>query len=333
MTDSADTGTESTADSDATNWLQEQLQQWQENLQASTPSAGYPLQSFLNSLQAPDMSDFSDQQASLINLVKSQTDQFSRFTESLIRSEKLHTGSAESEAADTESPSLNTEALVDQFQNYMQTQCNDLLSRQLNIPEPLASLFKNSFLTAESLKSAPMRELLEQLAKSPDIGSGSFSPAQMRSLAQACIDYQDALSDYLQQYDVIFSQTGDDLKKLLTQENTEIDSVKALQNLWVDCYEKAYRDTVFTDQYQNSHGRISNSLNQVRKLAFNSRDKKLKEFGLVTREELDSSIRQQHKMRKQLRKQQKEIDELRNLLSELKSQIISGKKASKGKTQ
>lgn len=333
MTESADTGTESIADSDATNWLQEQLQQWQEAIQANTPGAGEPWQSFLNSLQAPDMSDFSDQQASLINLVKSQTEQFSQFTESLIRSEQLHTSSPDSATTESKASPLNTEALVDQFQNYMKNQCNDLLSRQWNIPEPLATLYKNSLVTSDSLKTAPMREILEQLAKSPDIGNGSFSPAQMRSLAQACIDYQDALSDYLQQYDHIFSQTGDDLKKLLTQENTEIDSIKALQNLWVDCYEKAYRDTVFTDQYQTSHGRISNCLNQVRKLAFNSRDKKLKEFGLVTREELDSSIRQQHKMRKQLRKQQKEIDELRNLLSELKSQIISGKKASKGKTQ
>ncbi|WP_290703461.1 poly(R)-hydroxyalkanoic acid synthase subunit PhaE [Amphritea sp.] len=333
MTDSSDTGTDSTADSTAANWLQEQLQQWQETIQANNPAAGDPWQSFLKSIQAPDMTDFSDQQANLIDLVKSQTDQFSQFTESLLQSVKLHTGSADSETSGSENPPLNTEALVDQFQGYMKTQCNDLLSRQWNMPEPLASLLKNSALTAESLKSAPMRDILEQLAKSPEIGSGSYSPAQMRSLAQACIDYQDALGDYLQQYDHIFSQTGDDLKQLLQQQNTEIDSIKGLQNLWVECYEKAYRDTVFTDQYQNSHGRISNSLNQVRKLAFNSRDKKLKELGLVTREELDSAIRQQHKMRKQVRKQQQEIDELRSMLTELKSQMVSGKKSSRGKSQ
>lgn len=329
MTDSSDTGTGSTADPSASNWLQEQLQQWQEAIQANGPATGEPWQSFLKSIQAPDMTDFSDQQANLISLVKSQTEQFSRFTESLLQSVKLHTGSADSQTADIDKPSINIEALVDQFQRYMKTQCNDLLSRQWNMPEPLASLLKNSALTSESLKTAPIRDILEQLAKSPEIGSGSYSPAQMRSLAQACIDYQDALSDYLQQYDHIFSQTGDDLKQLLQQQNTEIDSIKGLQNLWVECYEKAYRDTVFTDQYQNSHGRVSNSLNQVRKLAFNSRDKKLKELGLVTREELDSAIRHQHKMRKQVRKQQQEIDELRSMLSELTSQMASGK----GKTQ
>nr|WP_019622279.1 poly(R)-hydroxyalkanoic acid synthase subunit PhaE [Amphritea japonica] len=315
MTDSSDTGT----DSNATSWLQEQLQQWQETLQANNPAAGESWQSFLNSIQAPDMTDFSDQQANLIGLVKTQTDQFSRFTEALLQSKKQ--------------PALDTEVLVDQFQDYMQAQCNELLSRQWNIPEPLASMFKNSLLTAESLESTPMREMLEQLAKSPEIGSGSYSPAQMRSIAQACIDYQDALGDYLQQYDQIFSQTGDDLKQLLQNQNTEIDSVKALQNLWVDCYENAYRDTVFTDQYQNSHGRISNSLNRVRKLAFSSRDKKLKELGLVTREELDSTIRQQHKMRKHLRQQQQEIDELRSMLTELKPRTSSGKKSSRGKPQ
>ncbi|MBQ0757287.1 MAG: hypothetical protein KBT54_09310, partial [Amphritea sp.] len=160
MTDSSDTGTDSTADSTATNWLQEQLQQWQETIQANNPATGDPWQSFLKSIQAPDMTDFSDQQANLIGLVKSQTDQFSRFTESLLQSVKLHTGSADSETSGSKNPPLNTEALVDQFQGYMKTQCNDLLSRQWNMPEPLASLLKNSALTAESLKSAPMRDIL-----------------------------------------------------------------------------------------------------------------------------------------------------------------------------
>lgn len=331
MTDSSDTGTDSATDSNATNWLQEQLQQWQETLQANSPAAGDSWQSFLNSIQAPDMTDFSDQQANLIGLVKTQTDQFSRFTEALLQSKKQ---SADKPGiSESEQPALDTDSLVDQFQDYMQAQCNELLSRQWNIPEPLASIFKNSLLTAESLESTPMRQILEQLAKSPEIGSGSYSPAQMRSVAQACIDYQDALGDYLQQYDQIFNQTGDDLKQLLQNQDTEIDSVKALQNLWVDCYEKAYRDTVFTDQYQNSHSGVSNSLNRVRKLAFNSRDKKLKELGLVTREELDSAIRQQHKMRKQLRQQQRKIDELHSMLGELKAPALSGKKSSRGKPQ
>ncbi|MBN1008901.1 poly(R)-hydroxyalkanoic acid synthase subunit PhaE [Amphritea pacifica] len=297
MTQSAGNGTD--------NWLQEQLQRWQEMAEQLTSQPPQQWQQFLNSFHGGAQSDFSDQQADLLNLVKAQSAQFSLFAESL--RDKL--GGA-----------LSTDQLVEEMQRYMQHQCNDLLSRQWNLPEPFASLMKNAAFAPETLSRAPFRELLEQLARSPEIGNGPYSPAQLRSLAQAMIDYQDSLTDYLKQYDQIFNRTGEDLKQLLEQQNTEIDSVKALQNLWVECYEKAYRDTVFTDQYQACHGRISNSLNRVRKLAFHSRDIKLKEFGLVTREELDSTIRQQHQLRKQLRRQQQEIDELRALITSMKTE-------------
>lgn len=307
MTQSSASGTD--------NWLQEQLQRWQEMAEQLTQSKSEQLQQFLDSFQCGPITDFSDQQANLLKLVKSQTQQFSHFAESL---------------RDTTSDTLSTDTLVDQMQSYMQQQCNELLSQQWNLPEPFAALMRDTLLKPDSLSQTPLRELLEQLAKSPEIGTGPYSPSQVRALARAVIDYQDALADYLQQYEQIFNQTGVDLKQLLEQQTADIDSVKVLQNLWIECYEKAYRDTVFTDQYQASHGRISNSLNRVRKLAFESRDKKLKELGLVTREELDSTIRQQHQLRKQLRRQQREIEELRAIITAVQMQQNSPERSSRG---
>ncbi|WP_299196916.1 poly(R)-hydroxyalkanoic acid synthase subunit PhaE [uncultured Amphritea sp.] len=310
MTENSGSGTD--------NWLQEQLQRWQEMAGQLTSMQPEKWQQFLDSFQGGPTTDFSDQQANLLNLVKSQAAQFSHFADSL---------------RDKNSDNLSTDQLVEQMQHYMQQQCNEMLSRQWNLPEPFATLMKDALLNPESLSQTPFRELLEQLAKSPEIGNGPYSPAQIRSLAQAVIDYQDSLHGYLQQYDQIFNQTGVDLKQLLDQQTNDIDSVKTLQNLWVECYEKAYRETVFTEQYQACHGRISNSLNRVRQLAFNNRDKKLKEFGLVTREELDSTIRAQHRMRKQLRRQQQEIDELRALIATLQKQQKPPQRRSRSKTE
>ena len=300
------------------NWLQEQLQHWQKMAQQLTPMQPEQWQQFLDSFQGGPTTDFSDQQANLLNMVKSQASQFSHFADSL---------------RDKNSDNLNTEALVEQMQKYMQQQCNEMLSRQWNLPEPFATLMKDALLDPEVLAQTPFRELLEQLAKAPEIGNGPYSPAQIRSLAQAVIDYQDSLHDYLQQYKHIFNQTGADLKQLLDQQTNEIDSVKVLQNLWIECYEKAYRETVFTEQYQACHGRISNNLNRVRQLAFSNRDKKLKEFGLVTREELDSTIRTQHLMRKQLRQQQQEIEELRALIATLQNQQPATQRRSRRKAE
>ncbi|MBU2964520.1 poly(R)-hydroxyalkanoic acid synthase subunit PhaE [Amphritea sp. 2_MG-2023] len=302
-----------TDSSGSDSWLQEQLQRWQVMAQ-QMPLKSEQWQTFLDSLQVGPSTDFRDQQANLLNLVKHQSEHFSHFAESLLQKS---------------SGNVSHEQLVDQLQTYMQHQCNDLLSRQWHIPEPFAGLMKDAVLNSESLTQAPLRELLEQLAKTPEIGNGPYSPAQLRALAQAMLDYQDSLQDYLQQYEHIFEQTGEDLKQLLDQSTSDIDSLNALQNLWIECYEKAYRDTVFTEQYQTAHGRISNSLNRVRKLAFDSRDNKFKELGLVTRAELDSAIYQQHQLRKQVRRQQQEINELRTLVNSLAAQLTQPRQRGK----
>lgn len=291
-----------TDSSGSESWLQEQLQRWQEIAQ-QLPLQPEQWQVLFDSIQAGPITDFSDQQAKLLDLVKRQSEQFSHLAKSLL---------------ETLSVNGSTDQLVEQLQHHMQYQCKDILSRQWHLPEPLASLFKESILNSESVSQAPLRELLEQLAKKPAIGTDPYNPLQVRALAQAMLDYQDSLHNYLQQYEQIFQQTGEDLKQRLDQPTTDIDSIKALHNLWIECYEKAYRETVFTEQYQACHGHLSNSLNKIRKLTFSSRDKQLKEFGLVTREEFDSAIRQQHQLRKQLRQQQQQIDELQALMLSLK---------------
>ena len=312
MTDSSTSGSD--------NWLNEQMLHWQEMLgNTELPQQWQQLFENFKDQQFPDL---SEQQSQLINLVRSQSERFAHFAES------LSTGAGEQPA---------TEQLVDNFQTYMQQQCNEMLQQQRNLPEPLASLVKSSGLNSETLKKIPLREILEKLASSPEIGSSPFgaaalSPAQIREVSQALLDYQDALSDYLEHYDQIFNQTGEDLKQLLEQQEDKIDSVRELQNLWVDCYEKAYKKQVFTDSYQASHGRISNSLIRARKLAFTARDKKLKVFGFVTREELDSTIRQQHGMRKQIRSQQQEIEFLKTQLQALQEQITKPVRRNAGST-
>ena len=174
----------------------------------------------------------------------------------------------------------------------MHQQTTEMLSQQWNLPEPLASLLKNQPLSRATLTEGPLRDYLDKLALSPDIagnniGYNPFTQIQIRDGAKALLEYQNALADYVEQYEQIFKKTGDQLKQILQQEDTHIDSIKQLHNLWIDCYEQSYADTVFTDHYQECHGRVSNTLMQVQKFAQEIRDSKLKEFGFVTQSELE----------------------------------------------
>lgn len=287
---------------DAEQWLRDQTERWQKLLQGESV-AGTPDWEQLFSGPHQDLfrhlgDNLGEHQEALMQMVSSQSSRFTSFAESLLKQAQRDTDNG---------GQADTDALIDGFRDYLRQQCNELLTQQWNLPEPFASLIKKQSL--QPLTEGPLRQYLEQLATTPDLGNMPFSNTQIRAVSQAILDYQDALKDYLQQYDLIFDRASEQLKQSL-QQDTEIDSIKALHNVWVECYESAYANQVFTPQYQTCHGRISNSLMRARKLAFESRDLKLREFGFVTRGELDASLKQQHKMRKLLKKQQNEINEL-----------------------
>lgn len=291
---------------DPQQWLKAQTERWQKLLQGEpVDDAGQWQQLFDNAdLFSHLGNNLGEHQEALMQLVNSQSSRFTAFAESLLRH--------------SETEPYDTDTLIDDFQLYLQQQCNELLMQQWNLPEPFASLIKSQPL--QQLTEGPLRQYLEQLAATPDLGNIPFSNTQIRAVSQAIIDYQDALNDYLQQYDTIFKHATEQLKQAL-QQDKEIDSIRALHDLWVECYEKAYADQVFTAQYQTCHGRISNSLMRARQLAFQARDSKLQMLGFVTRGELDACVKQQHKMRKQIKEQSNIIKELKEQVTQLSDQI------------
>ena len=126
-------------------------------------------------------------------------------------------------------------------------------------------------------------------------------------------------------------------------------SLQELHDIWVEAYESAYSVTVFTDVYQRSHGRISNALMQLRKFLQDVRDIHFQSVGLATRTGLDTALQRQHKLRKEMRVNRREmlefqeqlnqlqenttsnaIAELKKEIASLKKEVASLKKAKKG---
>ncbi len=290
-------------------WLADQAARWQA-LAAGTPSPeGESWATLIGKYQSASLKDLPGQHADMINLITNQSARFTAFAESLL--------------TQTDRPT-DLSALVEQFQQYMHQQTLDALSQQWNLPEPLASLLQSQPLKSTMLTEGPLRNYLEQLIASPDIASPAgttnpFSQLQIRNGAQTLLDYQQALADYIAQHEQIFNTTGDRLKQALMQQSPPIDSIKQLHTLWVDCYEKTYSETVFTETYQTSHGRISNSLMRLQNFAQQMRDSKLKEYGFVTRSELNNTLKQQHALRKQIRQQQASITQLQQQVQQLQS--------------
>ncbi|WP_286239083.1 poly(R)-hydroxyalkanoic acid synthase subunit PhaE [Neptuniibacter halophilus] len=224
---------------------------------------------------------------------------------------------------------------VQQFQKYMQKQTADALMQQWQFPEQFASLFKTHSFRDDLLFENPFISGMKSLLETPVIGGQRESQEQIREAIRLTLEYQEALQEYVNHYNSINQHAASKMLQILGNSDDKINSLQQLHDIWVDAYESAYADTVFTDAYQRSHGRISNALMQLRKYVQDVRDVHFQSVGLATRKGLDTALQRQHQMRKEQRTSHRElqalkqqVNELQNesaaaLISELKQEIAS----------
>ncbi|WP_415885064.1 poly(R)-hydroxyalkanoic acid synthase subunit PhaE [Neptuniibacter sp. QD37_6] len=238
---------------------------------------------------------------------------------------------------------------VQEFQKYMQKQTADALMQQWQLPEQFASLFKTHSFRDDLLFENPFSSGMKSLLETPIIGTHRETQQQTREATKLTIEYQEALQEYVEHYSSINQNASTQMLNKLTEAVDEVSTLQQLHDIWVEAYESAYSDTVFTDAYQRSHGRISNALMNMRKFAQDVRDVHFQSVGLATRKGLDTALQRQHQMRKEMRNNRREmlamqqeiaalkeqaaadlISELKKEISALKKEVTSLKKQAKG---
>ncbi|MBY4675157.1 poly(R)-hydroxyalkanoic acid synthase subunit PhaE [Marinobacterium arenosum] len=238
----------------------------------------------------------------LLSLLSAQANQFTRFGEQLLR--QLQRG---------DTPAIKE--TVAAFSQYMQQQSAELLTKRWQLPEQFGALFKSHSFRDDLLLDNPFIHGLNSLLDSPAVGANHQLQQDLRETSRLLSEYQQALRDYIQHYDQIGQTACQRLLEGLADCEPPIDSLNELHELWVACYESAYSDTAFSDDYQRAHGRISNALMKLRQHAHQVRDRHLESAGMVSRQSIDSLAHQQHQLRKQVRRQARELTELRQQLA------------------
>jgi len=116
----------------------------------------------------------------------------------------------------------------------------------------------------------------------------------------------------------------------------QIDSLKALYDLWVDAAEEAYAEIALTDEFREAYGEMVNTQMRVRQMQQQQTEQFCQQLGVPTRSEVSSLGERLQALRREFRASQApapadhadEIMALRRELAALKRQVTSGPVAS-----
>jgi polyhydroxyalkanoate synthase subunit PhaE len=155
-----------------------------------------------------------------------------------------------------------------------------------------------------------------------------------QKMAAAMLDYQEQNAKY-NALIMRSSQRGFELfeSKLAAREEPgrQIDSLRALYDLWVDAAEEAYAEIAMSPEFREVYGNLVNAQMRVRSAMQQEAERVATDFGMPTRTELDSIGQRLHELRRELRAGgressatlAREVDKLRREVAELKSALTA----------
>jgi len=188
--------------------------------------------------------------------------------------------------------------------------------------------------------AAPMLQQMQaegvSWLKAPAFGYMREHQEHYQKMALAFVEFQQATKAY-NALIMKSSQRSFEILELKLAERSEpgrqIDSVRALYDLWVDSAEEAYAEIALSDEFRTVYGNVVNSQMRVRSQMQQEVERIGVDLGMPTRTELNSVHKRMHDLRRELRASQEnqrdaasdgrdeeiaamraEIDDLRRLL-------------------
>ena len=138
----------------------------------------------------------------------------------------------------------------------------------------------------------------------PAFGLAREHQERVQQLAQAQLDYQERNNDYLG----LLARAGQDafarFESKLTEHSEpgrQIESARALFDLWIDAAEEAWAAMALTSEYREIYGRLVNAQMLLRSRVQREIEVAAGVFGLPTRSEIDASHRKLAALERELR--------------------------------
>ncbi len=114
----------------------------------------------------------------------------------------------------------------------------------------------------------------------------------------------------------------------LAESPKQIESLKALYDLWVDAAEEAYAQIALSEEFRHAYGEMVNAQGRVRQLQHQQLDALCRDMGLPSRSEVTALGKRVHELRRELREgrapqREDELTTLRAEVAALKRQLAA----------
>jgi hypothetical protein len=166
----------------------------------------------------------------------------------------------------------------------------------------------------------------------PAFGQDREQQMQRQALAAAMLESMQANARYQALIQRANTQGVQKLQDKLAEHaepGRQIESLKALYDLWVDAAEEAYAEIALTNEFREAYGAMANSQMRTRRLQQQQTEQLCQQWGLPTRREMDTLGERLQQVRREVRASRvsqsvtaaNEIADLRREVAELRRQL------------
>ena len=224
----------------------------------------------------------------------------------------------------------------------------DTLRESFNFPGADASLFDNPLASALREIAGKGAKSIEELSKGAEpwmreaqtlLGLPAFGylrehQEHYQKFAQAMLDQQQQTNRYnalLARASARAFELFEDKLAERAEPGRQIESVRALYDLWVDAAEDAYAEIALSDEFREVYGALVNAQMRVRKHVQEEVERVATDLGMPTRTEIDSMGKRLHEIRRELKRQAEAAPDIAAELAALRAEIekLKGARAAK----
>ena len=147
-------------------------------------------------------------------------------------------------------------------------------------------------------------DALRGLLDTPAFGYTREQQAQQQALLRALLDHQQASARYQELLARAQAQGAERMQRKLAEPGFQVDSLKAMYDLWVDAVEEAYAEIALSDEFREAYATQGNTQMRVRQLQQQQVEQWCRETGLPTRSEVATLGQRLQELRRDLRRMQ-----------------------------
>jgi polyhydroxyalkanoate synthase subunit PhaE len=191
-----------------------------------------------------------------------------------------------------------------------------------------ASVMPGDFL--EDLKPENLEKVTDRFLSIPGVGYTRESQEQVQKGIKLWNQYQKAGNEFNNAMCNVGISALDAMRlKIIemAEQGKEINSLREVYDVWVDCNEEAYARFVISDEYSELNGRLTNALMAVKQHGRNIVDEALGAMNMPTRRGINTMQKRQQEMRREQKDANNKIEYLQQEIGLLREQIAGNYKS------